>query len=245
MYFRKFFEKLFPINRDDLNAGARANWLEKTLKELPQNIRILDAGAGELANKKYCSHLAYVSQDFAQYEGVGNGVGLQTGSWDQTQIDIVSDITAIPEPDQSFDAILCSEVFEHLPDPLSAINEFYRLLKPEGFLILTAPFASFTHFAPYYYANGFSRFWYEHWLPKKGFIINELVPLGNYTALLLQETRRVPHISKQYCNYSLSFVELFTLYAMMRLLSKMYAKDKGSSEFACFGYNCVAQKKII
>jgi SAM-dependent methyltransferase len=128
----------------------------------------LDAGAGELRNKPLCHHLTYVSQDLCLYEGQGDGTGLQTRRWDTDRIDIRCDITAIPEPDASFDAILCSEVFEHLPDPLKALDEFARLLKPGGKLILTAPFASLVHFAPYFFGTGFSKYWYEHHLPARG-----------------------------------------------------------------------------
>lgn len=73
--------------------------------------RILDAGAGELAYKHFCSHLHYVSQDFAQYDGKGNASGLQMGTWDQSNLDIISDITSIPEKDASFDAIMCIKDF--------------------------------------------------------------------------------------------------------------------------------------
>lgn len=83
---------------------------------------------------------------------------------------LVSDITMIPAPDASFDAILCSEVLEHVPEPTHALDEFVRLLKPGGTLILTAPFASLVHMAPYHYCSGFSRYWYEHHLPLRGFL---------------------------------------------------------------------------
>jgi 2-polyprenyl-3-methyl-5-hydroxy-6-metoxy-1,4-benzoquinol methylase len=43
---------------------------------------------------------------------------------------------------------MCVEVFEHLPEPIKAVEEFARLFKPGGYLILTAPFCSLTHFAP-------------------------------------------------------------------------------------------------
>lgn len=114
------------------NQSNREAWLEKTLKNIPSGSRILDAGAGELKYKPLCQHLNYVSQDFAQYNGEGDGKGLQTGAWDQTKLDIISDITAIPEPDGSFDAVMCIEVFEHLPEPIKAIKEFSRLLKGGG-----------------------------------------------------------------------------------------------------------------
>ena len=112
----------------DPNEGGRDRWLAQVLATVPAGWRILDAGAGELKNKALCAHLTYVSQDVCQYEGKGDAQGLQIGAWDTSQIDIVCDIVNIPEPDASFDAILCSEVFEHLPDPLKALAEFERLL---------------------------------------------------------------------------------------------------------------------
>ncbi len=51
------------------NLEARKKWLKKTLKKVPSGSKILDAGAGELRYKKFCSHLCYVAQDFGQYEG--------------------------------------------------------------------------------------------------------------------------------------------------------------------------------
>src|SRR6266853_6940043 len=62
-------------NTNDENRQA---WLTKTLAALPAGSRILDAGAGELRNRAMCGHLAYVSQDFCQYDGGGDGRGLQT-----------------------------------------------------------------------------------------------------------------------------------------------------------------------
>ncbi len=111
-----------------LNERNRVDWITKTLKRIPKGSKILDAGAGEQQFKKFCSHLKYVSQDFAKYNGKGDQKGLQTKIWDNSNLDIVSDITSIPRPNNSFDAILCTEVFEHLPDPSLAIKEFSRLL---------------------------------------------------------------------------------------------------------------------
>ncbi len=67
------------IGRD--NAANRDSWVSERLKEIPKGKRILDAGAGECKYKPYCSHLDYVSQDFNQYTGTGNGKGIQTGKW--------------------------------------------------------------------------------------------------------------------------------------------------------------------
>ena len=63
------------------NQANRDAWVERTLANIPSRLRILDAGAGELRYKSFCAHLDYVSQDFAQYDGQGDGAGLQMGSW--------------------------------------------------------------------------------------------------------------------------------------------------------------------
>ena len=144
------------------NEATRVAWIEQTLQKIPAGARLLDAGAGERQFERFCAHLRYVAQDFAQYDGQGDGTGLQTGSWDQSKLDIVSDIARIPEPDASFDAIMCTEVFEHIPHPAQAMAEFARLLRPGGWLLITAPFCSLTHFAPYHFYTGFSKYFYDH-----------------------------------------------------------------------------------
>ncbi|HNR87138.1 MAG TPA: class I SAM-dependent methyltransferase [Spirochaetota bacterium] len=51
------------------------------------------------------------------------------------------DVTAIQFADQSFDAVICNHVLEHIPDDRKAMSEIYRILKPGGFAILQVPIA--------------------------------------------------------------------------------------------------------
>ena len=55
------------------NEPNRQAWLKQTIEALPKGLRLLDAGAGELKNRKYFGHLDYVSQDFCQYQGTRGG----------------------------------------------------------------------------------------------------------------------------------------------------------------------------
>ena len=224
----------------DINEIRRQSWLKQTLSTLPHRARILDAGAGELKNRQYCSHLDYVSQDFCEYKGASScDEGLQNDSWDTSCIDLISDITAIPAPSASFDAILCSEVLEHVPEPTHALDEFARLLKPGGVLILTAPFGSNVHMAPYHYCSGFSKYWYEHHLIQRGFHIQALIANGDWYALLLQEITRLGGLERQRGNWSWPFAYAFAILglAYFKMRSKKRAED-----LACFGYQCVALK---
>ncbi len=231
--------QLFDINE---NEGKRNEWLQQTLKQIPSGLRILDAGAGQLRNKPLCSHLNYVSQDVCEYEGTGDSKGLQMGTWDTSNIDLVCDIADIPEADASFDVILCSEVFEHLPDALKALDEFARLLKPGGILILTAPFASFVHFAPYHYSTGFSRYWYEHHLPDKGFGIQELTANGDWFSYARQEMIRLPSMARRYGDWCWPLAYVVTALGLLYFWLR-FRKDPVAEDVGCFGWHCVAVKR--
>ena len=149
------------------------------------------------------------------------------GKWDNSNLDIISDITKIPEPDASFDVILCTEVFEHLPDPISAIKEFSRLLKRGGKLIVTAPFCSLTHFAPYHFYTGFNRYFYEKHLPDNNFDLISIEHNGNYFEYMGQEIRRIESIANKYANLSLNFIEYIALAIALKMLNKMSNADNG------------------
>lgn len=45
----------------------------------------------------------------------------------------------LPYPDNTFDVVHTSHVFEHLEDPLQAAREAYRVLKPGGLLFIEVP----------------------------------------------------------------------------------------------------------
>lgn len=224
------------------NAEDRMAWIREQLKALPAGWRLLDAGAGERIYQPDCAHLRYVSQDFAQYDGQGDGRGLQPGAWDQKGLDIVSDITAIPEPDASFDAVLCSEVLEHLPHPELALKEFSRLLKPGGSLIISAPFGSLTHFAPYHFSSGFNRYYYEKLLPEYGFEVVELKAHGNFFEVYAQETRRLPEVMRQYAGRGPGLALRLLILGMVRLLTFYARRDSGSKELQAFGFFVVARR---
>jgi SAM-dependent methyltransferase len=234
---KSYLKKILDVDENEAN---RNRWLKQTLEAIPAGLRILDAGAGELRNKPLCTHLIYVSQDACQYEGTGDAQGLQTGTWDTSKIDHVCDIVDIPEPTASFDVILCSEVFEHLPDAIKALDEFMRLLKPSGQLILTAPFASFVHFAPYHYATGFSRYWYEYHLPTRDFKIRELTPNGDWFSYAKQEMLRLPGMARRYGDWCWLLAYLVAgiglVYFMLR------GKHSVSDDIACLGWHCIAIK---
>ncbi|WP_190811403.1 class I SAM-dependent methyltransferase [Flagellimonas sp. S3867] len=53
--------------------------------------------------------------------------------------DVKADICNLPFDDNSFDVILCNHVLEHIPDDTKAMQEMYRVLKPDGWGIFQIP----------------------------------------------------------------------------------------------------------
>jgi len=50
-----------------------------------------------------------------------------------------ADITALPFENERFDAIICTEVVEHIPDVSQALHELFRVLKKGGRIAVSAP----------------------------------------------------------------------------------------------------------
>ncbi len=238
-----------PIDRaavdaiGSFNEHNREQWIKQKLAVLAPGMTLLDAGAGEQPYKKYCTHLQYISQDFAQYNPETIKEGLQMKDWDYGKLDIVSDVTAIPRADESFDVVLCTEVIEHISNPIEAIKEFGRLLKPGGQLLLTAPFCSMTHFAPYHFYSGYNRFFYQEVLPQYGFEIVEMEENGNYFEYLGQELKRLESMGHKYSNTFQSKEVKQSLDVLLEYLKQCATKDEGSKELLFFGMHVKAIKK--
>lgn len=177
----------------DFNQRGRDQWMASKAAATPVGSAVLDVGAGTCPYRPLFAHCRYVAHDFKKYEGIKLGGGTSYGD-----IDLVGDITAIPAPDAAFDVVMCTEVLEHVPDPVGALREMVRILKPGGRLLLTAPLGSGLHQEPFHYYGGFTRHFYEHFLPSMGVSIQQLVPNGGFFLHLAQECTRVAWIFDQH-----------------------------------------------
>jgi SAM-dependent methyltransferase len=166
-------DRLITTDQEQLRhpeAWARDRWVKTQAEKSPVGSWVLDAGAGASKYRPFFAHCRYETQDFCRYEGPLVKYA--------EPVTYVCDITAIPLPSGCLDAILCTEVIEHVADPMAVVTEFARLLKPGGTLWLTSPLLSHLHMEPYHYYGGFTHYWYRHWLPRRGFTIDSVTPVG-------------------------------------------------------------------
>ncbi len=161
-------------------------------------------------------------------EGVGGATGYQYG-----HLDYVGDIWKINEVDSTFDAILCTEVLEHIPYPIDTLREFSRLLKKEGKLILTAPANCLRHMDPFYFYSGFSDRWFVRFLNDFGFHVESIEPVGDYYSWLAVELARTARSHSIIAKVLLAPAFLY-----------YYNKQKSdvSVNTLCMGYHVVARR---
>lgn len=69
---------------------------------------------------------------------------------------VVGDASRLPFRNRAFDAVICTETLEHLPDDSGAIAEIARLLKPRGRLLGAVP-SHFTELAFWRLSHGYSH----------------------------------------------------------------------------------------
>ena len=71
---------------------------------------------------------------------------------------------ALPFPDASFDAVLCTQVMEHVEDSPQFAQEVARVLRPGGKAVVSAPFIFNQHGAPHDYRR-FTQYGIARMLP--------------------------------------------------------------------------------
>ena len=159
------------ISRQHTNRKAY-NWLiydtgDRFLEMLSSHFKgdLYDLGCGEMPYRYW----------FLQY--VDRYVGVDwSGTLHELKADIIADLNApLPIKDRVADTVVSFSVMEHLREPQNMLNEAFRILKPDGRMILQVPFMWWVHEAPYDYYR-YTRYGLKYMFEKAGFTEVEVLP---------------------------------------------------------------------
>jgi SAM-dependent methyltransferase len=102
--------------------------------------------------------------------------------------DVQTDAAKLPFRNESFDAVICAEMLEHVPDPVTVMREAYRVLKGRGVLLITVPFLFPIHADPYDYCRYTDYYWKEN-LQRIGFTDVAVEPQGLFWSVAVEMAR--------------------------------------------------------
>jgi SAM-dependent methyltransferase len=148
--------------------------IEASLGQITDKIhgKLLDVGCGRkpYRNTYFSTATTYTGVDYLT---------------DRSDPDIVASAVDLPLSDQSFDTVVSTELLEHVSNPLRALQEMYRVLKPGGYLVLTTPMYWPRHEIP----HDFFRYPYDgllHLIKESGFELTRMFNRGNSYAFVGQ-----------------------------------------------------------
>lgn len=90
------------------------------------------------SKKKKVLHFAPEQAFYKRFRSMKN-LDYTTTDLESPLADVKADICDLPFSANEFDVILCNHVLEHIPDDTKAMQELYRVLKPNGMAILQIP----------------------------------------------------------------------------------------------------------
>jgi len=143
---------------------------------IPPGSRVLDLGGNKIL-KRGCF-------DIEDYGLPTVYMNLSTAK----RPDVKADASEIPFRDDYFDALVCSEVLEHLPSPPQVLKEARRVMKSGGTLLVCVPFLCPIHGDPQDYGRYTETYWTEC-LQKAGFTDVNIRRQGTYWSVLTDMLR--------------------------------------------------------
>ena len=138
---------------------------------------VVDVGCGE--------------RPYADFFGEAWQIGLDR-SLDGACPDILADACRLPLASGCADIVLCTQVIEHVPEPVALVAECARLLRPGGQLLLSGPFWWPLHEEPHDYQR-FTRHGLRCLLQRADLLVLDLAPdCGAMTAAVVAVIEALP-----------------------------------------------------
>jgi len=137
------FDQTSQLIEGGLTVAQVSDFDQKSMPLARKHIdQFIESVATRLSNIKNGVLLEIGPQDRSVVRNAFSNFSIETLDIDKTyNPDYVGDITRKNSLilDSTYDVVVCLEVLEHTLDPFAAIRELRRILKPKGYLLLSAP----------------------------------------------------------------------------------------------------------
>ncbi|MBY0479272.1 MAG: methyltransferase domain-containing protein [Chitinophagaceae bacterium] len=195
---------------------------------------VLDIGCG---NKPY--ERLFLPNNILSYTGCD--VVQSSGN----KVDVICPATALHFPDASFDTVFSTQVIEHVEDPFEMLAEAFRVLKPGGVVIVSAPFSWELHEEPYDFYR-YSKYGLRYMFQRAGFSNVEIKANGGKWAAIFQLNINIIYSTFKKKGFFRKIVKgLFLNLRFTALVNKigLWLDKKYPDELLTLNYVIVGRKK--
>jgi SAM-dependent methyltransferase len=140
MRVQRDYSSQFPATADRARRARKAAKITRILEHFTG--RDL---AGLVCLEMGCS-IGVITERLAETARLAIGVDIDQGAirqaarrQDSRALFVAADVGSVPFMDGTFDVIVCSQVYEHVPSLRLLVSEIYRLLKDDGVCFFSGP----------------------------------------------------------------------------------------------------------
>lgn len=177
-----------------------SQFLKQSAGKLQPGSKVLDASAGQCPYRGHFDDHHYESCDIP-------------GGFYSNQHDFECFLEEIPRQNAHYDAVILTQVLEHVTNPEAVLKEICRVLKPDGVLLLSVPMNCPLHGLPWHFFQ-FTHFGLAELAKSTGFKMEQCEKVGGafwFYGKNLQATNR----------------------QLMKSMDPFRAKKRGKSVIAC------------
>jgi SAM-dependent methyltransferase len=175
------------LQAQDLSYSLRRHYVDdfhfRHVATLPEDATVLDLGGNRFGKRglfdigKYNLKVVYANLSIAK------------------QPDLQAEAAWLPLRSESFHAVICSEMLEHVPDPPAVVREAHRVLRSGGILLVCVPFLTRIHGDPYDFGRYTDYYWSET-LQAAGFTDIAIERQGSFRSVLVDMVRDLAYFNE-------------------------------------------------